>query len=265
MKRIKIPQFLRLSENDVLTMVITDADFFEYKHGRTQRDLMMAEFRRAILENSAGTASMNAAEKERGSQRDASKEEVAKTAAEQQLFDRLCKTDEERNDDYADFEAPPDDDDLVSFVSSCVEGGGRDGADGIDKDADGPADVEEEPWENLNEDDRKEKIAETMKKLGNIKKKLSSPNILKDMLGADGKKVEKKIQAAHEKQLIKKKRKLDMIEIAVNHFEQKMKKRRTLLAENTTKSVKQQYERKSYSWRDAYKAEMKEIRKKRKR
>jgi len=31
----------------------------------------------------------------KGSQRDASKEEVAKTAAEQQLFDRLCKTDEE--------------------------------------------------------------------------------------------------------------------------------------------------------------------------
>jgi len=76
-------------------------------------------------------------------------------------------------------------------------------------------------------------------------------------------KARKKVQATHEKQLLKHKRKIDMVYVAVNNFEPKMEKKRALLAANTQKSCLRQFERKSYWWRDEHKAEKAEIQKKR--
>ena len=45
---------------------------------------------------------------------------------------------------------------------------------------------EDTDWEELNEKDRDESISNSLKKLGNVKKKLMSAFILKDMLGSDG-------------------------------------------------------------------------------
>ena len=52
-----------------------------------------------------------------------------------------------------------------------------------------------------------------------------------------------------------------MVSVATAHFEQKMKVRRTMLAENTIRSVEKTYTRKKYWGKDRYKQIMLEKKK----
>ena len=70
-----------------------------------------------------------------------------------------------------------------------------------------PNDVE--PWESLNDDVRELKIENSLKKVGNVRKKKMSKLILKDMLGKDGKNQLKQIKKKHEKTLKRKRKKID--------------------------------------------------------
>ena len=107
---------------------------------------------------------------------------------------------------------------------------------------------------------RNETFDESLKKLGNVRKKRMSKDILKDMLGDDTALLVKDIKKNHDKALKKEKRKLDSVYIAVKHFENKMEKRRTMLKENIRKSVEKKYERKEYCWKSDYDDMMKELR-----
>ena len=193
-----------------------------------------------------------------GSDRDAEKEKVPFTLAESALYDRLCKSAEDRAD-YDEFEVDVegDDDDNISVVSSCVGSIGR-GGDACVDDTNGPDDSED--WEMMGETERNETFDESLKKLGNVRKKRMSKHILKDMLGDDTALLVKDIKKNHDKALKKEKRKLDTVYIAVKHFENKMEKRRSMLKENIRKSVGKKYENKEYSWKSDYDDMMKEIR-----
>ena len=56
---------------------------------------------------------------------------------------------------------------------------------------------EEQDWEQLNEKDREETIANLLKNLGNVKKKRMSAFILKDMLDIDDEFVLRGIRELH--------------------------------------------------------------------
>jgi hypothetical protein len=98
----------------------------------------------------------------------------------------LCSNEGER--DFDAVEVANLDDDRGSVVSSTMSSVLSCDNSHLQDDTDGIADVDsyDNPdWENLNETKHKSNIANTLKKLGNTKKKTTSPLILKDMLGAN--------------------------------------------------------------------------------
>ena len=122
-----------------------------------------------------------------GSQGGKDKETVRQSDAVEILFDVLIKPSENRDFEEYEFLTEGDDDDCVSIVSSCM--GSRSSRRrplGEAIDGNGPAVEEEQDWEQLNEKDREETIANLLKNLGNVKKKRMSAFILKYMLGIDG-------------------------------------------------------------------------------
>lgn len=191
-----------------------------------------------------------------GTEKDKENEEATRTPMEKALFARLCMTEGERDVEFGEFEDPEkDDDEDISIVSSCMGSvSGGDQHQVVDETE--PADAEE--WENLDEKEREVGILDGLKKhCGNVKKKGMHDAITKDFLGADGDVAMEKVKETHEKNMAKNKRKFDMIQVATTHFEQKMKTRRTMLQENTAKSMDKTYSRKKYWWKERYKQIMK--------
>ena len=174
--------------------------------------------------------------------------------AEKELFGVLCNV-ERKDDDSFEVDMECDDDENISIASSCVGDRSANGNAEVD-DVDGPADGDDDvvqDWETLDENDRSAKISETLKKLcGNVKKKRMSTHILKDVLGADGARASKGLGKKHTKKLRREKRKIESVYVAVKHFDEKMKKRRTMLHDNLQKSKTETFTRGTYWWRDKY-------------
>ena len=80
--------------------------------------------------------------------------------------------------------------------------------------------------------------------------------ILKDMLGAFGDNAVKDIKKKHDKMVQKQKRKLELIEIAVNNLENKMESHRTILVKIVERAKTKTFVKKNISWRNSYKAIM---------
>ena len=111
-------------------------------------------------------------------------------------------------------------------------------------------------------EERDSAIDEVMKrKLGNIKKKGMSSIIMNDLLGADGEATVKDIKKSHMKLLRRNQLRVNEIHRSVLYFQEKFNIRRERLKTNLSKSINNQYERRSYSWQDKYDAIMNEIRK----
>ena len=73
------------------------------------------------------------------------------------------------------------------------------------------------------------------------------------MLGADGDMTLKNVKEKRDKTLKKEKIKLDLLYfLSINHFEQKMKKRRKNLDESMKRSKDGTYERREYGWKNKY-------------
>lgn len=194
-----------------------------------------------------------------GSVKEKRLETVEPSTSDKCLFDVLCNVEEQRAGavDMQTDDEEEEDDDNISIVSSCLESVANE-ADMEVEEEDGPGDVE--TWAELDEGEREGKIKETLKKLGNIKKKKMSPLLLKDHLGADGLLTLRNIKKKHEKEVNKEKRKIEEIYLYVKYFDQKMKKRRKNLECNIKMSNENTYERKKYQWRDAYDCFMKDKR-----
>ena len=189
-----------------------------------------------------------------GSKKDKANEHPEITAAHRNLFQQLCTT--EGHNQFEDFDLPSDedDDDLVSVVSSCM--GSLDGDGGLDvEDEEGPGEQEED-WERLNEKDKDARHSESLKHLGNVKKKCMSLNIMKDMLGFDGDHALKDIKKWREKKVAKERRKINMIFLAYIYFNKKMKERRKRLLDSLNKSKNGTFPRREYGWRDQFDAIM---------
>lgn len=185
-----------------------------------------------------------------GSKKDKSLEKRDLTVSKKFLHDRLCKGDD-RVDDYDDFDLDEEDHDDVALNTSSVFA--RDDDDACTANVDEEDGVEMGvDWENLNEEDRDGRIKDTLKHMGNVKKRKMSNIIMLDMLGADGLKSLKKVKKSHQQKLAKARRKIDLIYTAVRYFEVRMKKRRAFLADNIKKSKKKTYSTLSPTWKTAY-------------
>ena len=116
--------------------------------------------------------------KDIGSDLDKKKEEGRVRPGEEEMFNIICRNEDEKND-YQEFEddVAGDDDENISIVSSCV-----------DSCASGEAFEPEEEWESLNETGRNSKISEALKKSGNAQKRNMNINITKDFYEVAGKK-----------------------------------------------------------------------------
>ena len=109
------------------------------------------------------------------------------------------KTDDKDGDEY-DFGCGDEDDDAVSVVSSCMGDRSFDRT-STATDNDGPAgndDVDDKQRDEIVQD---ENSSESLKKLGNVKRKEMSKFILKDLLGSDGEIAVRGIKSKHLKQL----------------------------------------------------------------
>eukprot|EP00984_Skeletonema_dohrnii_P009331 scaffold3571_cov78-Skeletonema_dohrnii-CCMP3373.AAC.3 len=186
-----------------------------------------------------------------GSKSDERKEKVAQTISAKILYSVICSPDGEtiqiEEDDDNNSSATNNND---SVVSSCA-GSQHHGT--IDLETDEFTSDNVEPWETLNEEVSALKIADSLKKVGNVRKKKMSKLILKDMLGDDGKNQLKQIKKKHEKTLKRKRKKIDDIHKFVQLYEEKMTGRRAILCENIAKSEQNTFESKSYWWKDEYK------------
>ena len=185
-----------------------------------------------------------------GSKKDADLENVPLSAGHEILFDNLCNV-EGKHDYFERFDVrnDEDDDDLVYVVSSTFGGEDCDGDLRID-DNEGPGEVDD--WKQLDESSRDVKIGESLKRLGNVRKKCMSKDILCDMLGVDGDKAVVGEKEAQEEKLKKERQKLNILYLSVLHFDRKMKKRRQNHDTNLSKSTNKTFTRKSYRWRDRF-------------
>ena len=191
-----------------------------------------------------------------GTGRDKAKQDVPMSANHEAVFNSLSQTDE--NQGFSeDFDVPSDidDDDLASDHSSCMGSvASEEGSVTEMEDEDGPADPDD--WTELNEKERSSRISEALKKLSNVKRKAMSKDILNDMLGKDGANALKKIRKNEEKVLRAKKRKVNLVFMAVQHFESKMNKRRKLLIQSMERSTLGTYFRCEADWKRKYDASM---------
>lgn len=150
------------------------------------------------------------------------------TPAMKAIFSQLCGKEDDR-DGFDDFEmeATNDDNDNVSHTSSCLNQNkiytgqlGLKDIDGTDNkdDTDKPPSGELE-CELFNKTEQRRVISGDLKMLGNAKKRAMYPLILKDMLGVNGDLTLKDVKEKRDKILKKEKRKIDMLYLAVNHFD----------------------------------------------
>ena len=117
--------------------------------------------------------------------------------------------------DYDDFESNCDDALIASMASTCC------GSQATAKKHIQPEEDEcpgkEKDWENCDKEVRPEKIEDTLKHLGNVKKRKLSPMILKDVIGDDGVHCLSCIKKSIEKLLKREVRKIKEIHIAVSY------------------------------------------------
>ncbi len=185
------------------------------------------------------------------------KEKVERTAAEEAIYNIVCRTDAERNDTDVGFDADSDNDN-ESVVSSCMGSIASRTSNLVEDDVDTPEG--DDGWERLEETEPRETIGQSLKHLGNVKKRPMSSLILKDLLGSDGALATKDIKKGHVKSIRKAKRRIDGIYDAVNYFEEKMGKRMKQLDVNIEKSTQKSYKRRRCEWRTEYKVTMTEKR-----
>ena len=110
-----------------------------------------------------------------------------------------------------------------------------------------------EPWETLSEEVCQLKIDDSLKKLGNVRKKKMSKLSLKDILGNDSKNQLKGIKQKHEEKLRRKQKKIEDVHRFVEMYENKMAERRKVLLDNISKSEQNAFDRKNYWWKEEYK------------
>ena len=113
-------------------------------------------------------------------------------------------------------------------------------------------DVVEEDWERLDEGERNATIDSTLKKLGNITKKVASPLVLKDISGEDGDLALKNLAKSHRKRLARNKMIINDVYRSMKHFSQKFAARREGLKVSTATSKAGSYQQGNYWYRDEY-------------
>ena len=126
-------------------------------------------------------------------------------------------------------------------------------------DNDGPAGNDDMDDEQRDEIEQDETAAESLKKLGNVKRKEMSKFILKDLLGSDGEIAVRGVKSKHLKQLKRERMQINQVYRAVKYFKMKMDRRRILLKKNIKESRENTYPRRKYLFIDEYDEIMKTI------
>ena len=117
-------------------------------------------------------------------------------------------------------------------------------------DDNGPANLA--GWENLDEHEKDIKIGDSLKHMGNVKRRKMSKLILKDMLGIDGAATLKDLKKNREKALARENRKIDNIYLACRFFDKRMQTRREMMRLKTQQSIAGNYTTREYDWKNDY-------------
>ena len=126
-------------------------------------------------------------------------------------------------------------------------------------DPSGPAgDIAE--WSNIDDDTRDERINDTLKHFGNVGKRAMSKLILKDLLGKEAMASIKGMKKKRGQSLRRDKRKFEVIDASLTHFDEKMSKRRKKLHECIVHSKEKSYVLQKKWWIDEYNKVMNENR-----
>ena len=126
----------------------------------------------------------------------------------------------------------------------------EDEADVVMDDDNGPADLV--GWENLNEHEKDIKIGDSLKHMGNVKRRKMSKLIMADMLGIDGAATLKDLKKNREKALAHENRKIDNIYLACRFFDKRMQTRREMMRLKTQQSIAGNYTTREYDWKNDY-------------
>lgn len=172
-----------------------------------------------------------------GSQRIENREKVPLTKTMNEVYNRLFHF-ADKLDDIADFDE--DIDDAASAASSCMGDNMRERGVAEVEDKDAPDDPDgldgDEDWGDMRGKEKTAKITESLKKMGNVRQKPISPLILKDLLGIDAEIALKDIQKSRATKHRREKRKFDIIDQSVAHFDYKMEKRRSNVRDSLNQS-----------------------------
>ena len=168
------------------------------------------------------------------------------------LFQVLSNTEDVNDYDEFELDETLDDDANVSVVSSTMGSVASVIHDFSVEDDFDNKDVVEEDWERLEEGERNATINSTLKRLGNVTKKLMTPLILKDLLGEDGDLSLKNIMKSHQKRLSRNKMVINDVYRFMKYFGEKFDARRECLKINTAKSKAGNYQRRNYMYRNDY-------------
>ena len=182
-----------------------------------------------------------------GSAKAIGKQTVADPENVRHLFGVPCSSEKTRDLDEFELDKTGDGDVCVSVVSGMLGGPGS----GVILTF-GEDNIEPPEWEILNKEDRETNISRNLKKFNDIKKRLMSKYILKDMLGDDGTHAILNIEKAHKKLSRKERMKINDIYRAVKYFNQMLGKRRQLLKTNFQKSKERTYAKPHYACRETY-------------
>jgi len=164
-----------------------------------------------------------------GSEIDRQKEKVELTDHEKKLHDYLIKAEDQKRD-YDEVEVGGEDDDCISTVSSSMESVGE------KETADVNGDDDDEVLDELTEEEKVEKATSALKSLGNIKRKPYNKLAIKDIFVA-GKTILKKVIKKKRKKILENKRKrMQLIHLAVKSFKKRMAERRGILNDRIEKS-----------------------------
>ena len=227
---------ISLCENDVdsLLKLLSKANVFPAD--RKLRRTMHSEFFWLLI----------SPRKSVGSEKDQAKERVEIDTAENNLFDILCSVDDSKHYDTYD-----SDDKEVSNSSSCFGSTGSNENPRVE-------DEDRLDWDVLDEETRRIQIANSLKRLGNVKRRKISPHILTDYMSSEFHEGLTAMKKNYEDSVRREKMRVNSVFRAVVYFEKKMKTRRELLTESIKRSEGKSYSKPHYSWRERYEQIMKE-------
>ena len=184
-----------------------------------------------------------------GSKRIENREKVPLSKTMNEVYNRLFHFGD-KSDDYANFDE--DLDDAASAASSCMGDDTRERGVAEVEDKDAPDDPDgldgDEDWGDIKGKERTAKITESLKKMGNVRQKPMSPLILKDLLGIDAEIALKDIQKSRANKHRREKRKFDIIDQSVDHFDYKMEKRRSNVRDSLNQSSSSEVIREQEWW-----------------